>query len=204
MSCLSDVLHGMQPQDWFMSVDLHDAYFHVTITTEHTCCLRFVLHSMKLYLLRMSSVLSSDRKTSFPSQSNIPAPAEDARTRLQQRLYCNWRTSWVGVGGWGEFNICSELVSLWTRTDTCPDFLLESPSPRSVHYHSFLCSDSPGLSLLALWRACSWLSAAALFIFCLFWHNQEQTFTWLWSWFVSTEMSLVNKSLHFSSLGKWL
>lgn len=80
MSCLSDVLHGMQPQDWFMSVDLHDAYFHVTI--EHRCFLRFVFHSMKRNLLRMPSVWASDKQTS----SSLPVEWSATQCQLLLRM----------------------------------------------------------------------------------------------------------------------
>lgn len=38
---VKDVIHAVQPQDWFMSVDLSNAYFHVSIAPEHRCFLRF-------------------------------------------------------------------------------------------------------------------------------------------------------------------
>lgn len=35
------ILSLIQPGDWFMSVDLKDAYFHVQISPQHSCFLRF-------------------------------------------------------------------------------------------------------------------------------------------------------------------
>lgn len=37
---LTDVIHAVPPQDWFMSVELHVAYFPAPITLENRCFLR--------------------------------------------------------------------------------------------------------------------------------------------------------------------
>lgn len=37
----TDVLHSIEPRDWFVTVDLKDAYFHVPITPQHRLFLRF-------------------------------------------------------------------------------------------------------------------------------------------------------------------
>lgn len=45
---LSDVIHAVQPQDLFTSVDLCDAYIQVTITPEHRCFLRLVFQGQAI------------------------------------------------------------------------------------------------------------------------------------------------------------
>lgn len=35
------ILAQISPRDWFMSVDLKDAFFHIQVATRHRCFLRF-------------------------------------------------------------------------------------------------------------------------------------------------------------------
>lgn len=37
MQSVTDLVQAIQPQDWFTSVDLHEAYCHVLIAPEHWC-----------------------------------------------------------------------------------------------------------------------------------------------------------------------
>ncbi len=41
MITLKQILAQIRPRDWFSSVDLKDAYFHIQITPHHRCFLRF-------------------------------------------------------------------------------------------------------------------------------------------------------------------
>lgn len=89
MITVNQILAYVQPGDWFISVDLRDAYFHIQITPDHRHFLRFVFEGMAYQFIVLPFGLSL-APCMITKCMDVALPGSDDGASCQEKS-CHYR-----------------------------------------------------------------------------------------------------------------
>ncbi len=125
MITLKQILAQIRPGDWFASVDLKDAYFHIQIAPHHRWFLRFAFEGTAYQYSVLPSIFKVRGCSTFPPQGE-----RDAHPQLSGRL-----ADFSSVPGHATQPYRLAAYSLGVPRAMCKQ-AKEHPRPESVHYIS--------------------------------------------------------------------